>query len=294
MDSNEIFAAIMEFLNKPLFSVGQTEFSATVIITIIFSIVVIFYLAAKLEKLIVKLILLRSPDNIGTGKAMGTISRYLLIVVGLLVVFQSLGINFSTLNILFGALGVGIGFGLQNVANNFISGLIILFERPIKVGDRIEVGGIDGDIVDISARATTINTNDNITYIVPNSEFVSSTVINWSHADRNVRFKIPVGVSYKEDPEHVRKVLLEVASRHEGVLSNPEPTVLFDEYADSSLNFFLVVWTSKYINRPRNLRSELYYDIFKEFKQHGIEIPFPQRDLHLKSGMEKINYPKTK
>ena len=193
----------------------------------------------------------------------------------------------STLNVLFGALGVGIGFGLQNIANNFISGLIILFERPIKIGDRIEVGDINGDVMEISSRATTVLTNDNITVIVPNSEFISSQVINWSHSDRNVRFKIPVGVSYKEDPEKIRSILLGVASDHPGILRKPDTLVLFDEYGENSLNFNLVVWTTDYINRPNVLKSEMYYEIFKRFKKEGIEIPFPQRDIHLKSGFEK-------
>ncbi|MEQ8811332.1 MAG: mechanosensitive ion channel, partial [Imperialibacter sp.] len=171
----------------------------------------------------------------------------------------------------------------QNITNNFISGLIILFERPIKVGDRIEVGVIAGDVISINARATTIITNDNISVIVPNSEFISGTVINWSHSDRNVRFLFPVGVSYKEDPEKVKKILLEVADKNQYVLKSPPPTVMFDEFGDSSLNFSLGVWTSTHIEKPRVLKSELYFEIFKKFTEHNIEIPFPQRDLHIKT-----------
>jgi small-conductance mechanosensitive channel len=272
-----------------LFTIGKTDFSLLLILTVIISLIALFLVSSKIEKLVTKIIITRSKGNIGTGKAIGTISKYIILTLGLLIVFQSLGINMNTMNVLFGALGVGIGFGLQNIVNNFISGLIILFERPIKVGDRIEVGGINGDVIDISARATTVNTNDNITIIVPNSEFISSQVINWSHSDRNVRFKIPVGVSYKEDPEKVRSILMEVADKHPGVLRKPEILVLFDEYGESSLNFYLVVWTTDYINRPGNLKSELYYEVFKRFKEEGIEIPYPQRDLHLKSGFEKEN-----
>jgi small-conductance mechanosensitive channel len=283
---NEVIDQIINLFSKSLFTIGNTNFSLNVILTIVVTLILLFYLSSKIEKLIIRLLSAKSSENIGTSKAIGTISRYVIIVVGVLIIFQSMGINMSTLNVLFGALGVGIGFGLQNVANNFISGLIILFERPIKVGDRIEVGEVNGDVIDISARATTINTNDNIAIIIPNSEFTSSKVINWSHSDRNVRFKIPVGVSYNEDPEVVRKILVEVAQNHPGVLKNPGPGVIFDEYGDSSLNFFLFVWTTNYINRPRILKSELYFEIFKQFKEHGIEIPFPQRDLHFKSGFE--------
>ncbi len=283
---NQVVEKIIDMFSKSIFTIGSSDFSLNVILTIIVTIILLFFVSSRIEKLVIRVLRTKSIGDIGTSQAIGAISRYIILVIGVLIIFQSLGINMSTLNVLFGALGVGIGFGLQNVTNNFISGLIILFERPIKVGDRIEVGDVMGDVINISARATTINTNDNITIIIPNSEFTSSQVINWSHSDRNVRFRIPVGVSYKEDPEVIRKVLLEVAEKHPGVLKNPETIVLFDEYGDSSLNFNLVVWTTEYINRPRILKSELYYEIFRQFKLKGIEIPFPQRDLHLKSGFD--------
>lgn len=289
LNFNQILDRINGVFTHTLFTIGKTDFSLLLILTVILSLFALFFISAKIEKVIIRILSKKSKENIGTTKAIGTITRYVILVIGLLIIFQSLGINMSTLNVLFGALGVGIGFGLQNIVNNFISGLIILFERPIKVGDRIEVGDINGDVMDISARATTINTNDNITIIVPNSEFISSQVINWSHSDRNVRFRIPVGVSYNEDPEKIRAILLDVAEKHPGVLKKPETIVLFDEYGESSLNFYLVVWTTDFINRPRVLKSELYYEIFRRFKKEGVEIPFPQRDLHLKSGFDQEN-----
>lgn len=228
----------------------------------------------------------------GVSHAIGTIFRYIFVFIGLIVVIQSTGIDLSALTVLAGALGVGIGFGLQNVTNNFISGIIILFERPIKVGDRVELPELDnltGDVVNISARSTTINTNDNITIVVPNSKFVSDAVINWSYNDTNVRFNIPVGVSYKEDPEVVKQILIDVAKAHPGVLINPPPDVLFDEYGDSSLNFLLRIYTNEFSRKPRVLKSDLYYAIFKKFKEKGIEIPFPQRDVYIK---ENVTTPK--
>jgi small-conductance mechanosensitive channel len=183
-----------------------------------------------------------------------------------------------------GAAGVGIGFGLQNIINNFVSGLIILFERPIKIGDRVDVGSVHGDVVSISARSTTVITNDNIAIIVPNSEFISSKVTNWSYQDRKVRFDIPVGVSYSSELDVVTQLLLEVASQHAGVLATPKSTVLFEEFGDSSLNFTLQVWTRQYAALPRVLRSELNYAIARIFKQNDIEIPFPQRDVHVRNG----------
>ncbi|TVQ87691.1 MAG: mechanosensitive ion channel family protein, partial [Bacteroidetes bacterium] len=210
------------------------------------------------------------------------------------IIIQSAGIDLSFLAILAGALGVGIGFGLQNITNNFVSGLVILIERPVKVGDRIELTNpagetINGDVINISARASTIMTNDNIAVIVPNSNLISSTVINWSYNDRRVRFRFPVGVHYKEDPEKVRKLLVEVALANDAVLKTPLPDVQFVKFGDSSLDFLLRVWTSKYIHRRGYLKSELYYAIHKKFKEHNIEIPYPQRDLHLRSGFESVN-----
>ncbi|MFT6873545.1 MAG: small-conductance mechanosensitive channel [Roseivirga sp.] len=254
------------------------------VIRLVFLMTLLVFLSGKLKTIFVKQILSKYSDDIGVSQSIGTIIQYFFIIMGAFVVIQSSGINLGSLNVLAGALGVGIGFGLQNIANNFISGLIILFERPIKVGDRIEVGNVTGDVVKISSRASTVSTNDNISIIIPNSELINKQVINWSHNDRRIRYHVPVGVSYKEDPEFIRKVILEVADENKDVLKRPAPEVLFIGYGDSSIDFDLLVWTSSYIDKPIILRSQLYYEIFKMFKEHKIEIPFPQRDLHLKSG----------
>jgi small-conductance mechanosensitive channel len=278
----ELFQKIAEALRSPLFTMGDAAFTLWMLIYLILASVLLFFVSSAVKKIIIQRVLSKSRIELGVRVAVGSIVKYTLLVVGFIVIFQTAGINLSSITILFGALGIGIGFGLQNVTNNFVSGLIILFERPIKVGDRIEVANIAGDVVDISMRATTIVTNDNISIIVPNSQFISETVINWSHTDRNVRFNFPVGVSYKEDPETVRKILLEIASDNPGVLKNPKPDVLFSEYADSAMIFNLRVWTREYINRPGVLKSQLYYEVARRFREQGIEIPFPQRDVHIK------------
>ncbi|MDH4328220.1 MAG: mechanosensitive ion channel, partial [Nitrospira sp.] len=143
---------------------------------------------------------------------------------------------------------------------------------------------VTGDVVNISLRSTTVVTNDNIAIIVPNSEFVSNSVTNWSYTDRNVRFNFPVGVSYRSDPELVRRLLIQVAGQHPGVLKDPKADALLQEFGDSSLNFILRVWTRQYSTTPGVLRSELNFMIWNIFKAHGIEIPFPQRDLHIRTG----------
>jgi small-conductance mechanosensitive channel len=285
----EIIRQIKEFLSINIFATGNTQVTLWTIIYFILLALILLYVTAKIRKWIVYSLLAKSKIDIGVRMAVGTILRYIVLVIGFIVILQTAGIDLSTLTILAGALGIGIGFGLQNITNNLVSGIIILLERPIKVGDRIEVGDISGDVTKISMRSTTILTNDNISIIVPNSDFISNTVINWSYTDRNIRFNIPVGVSYKEDPQKIKKLLLEVVSENEGVLTEPKPDVLFDEFGDSALIFNLRVWTQKYINRPGVLRSQLYYSIFEKFKKNGIEIPFPQRDIHIKNNSPAIN-----
>ena len=285
----DIAKDFIEIFKEPLFSIGGATLSIWVLIYLLLFSFALFFLASRVSKFIAYRLLAGSRLDIGVRIAIGSIVKYLALTIGFIVIIQSAGINLSSITILFGALGIGIGFGLQTVINNFVSGLIILFERPIKVGDRIEVSGVAGDVVDISMRATTIVTNDNISIIVPNSNFISSSVINWSHTDRNVRFNFPVGVSYREDPQKVKEVLLKIAHDNPGVLKDPHPDVLFTEYGDSALMFDLRVWTMDYINRPGVLKSQLYYEISRRFREEGIEIPFPQRDIYIKEMPKDIS-----
>lgn len=281
-----ILQRINDYLHAPIFELENNDITLLTIFYVLISSFLLIFASKRLTRILVSKILSRYINDAGIEASIGTIFRYVLIVIGFMTIFQTIGFDLSTLSLLAGALGVGIGFGLQNITNNFISGIIILFERPIKVGDRIEVGDINGDVQSISMRSTTVITNDNISVIVPNSEFINSQVINWSHNDSRVRFKIAIGVSYQEDPEKVRELVLQVARETPGVLTVPAPDLWFDEYGDSSLNFKLIVWTTEYTQRPSALKSILYYAIFKKFTEHNIEIPFPQRDLHVKSGME--------
>jgi small-conductance mechanosensitive channel len=185
-----------------------------------------------------------------------------------------------------GALSVGIGFGLQNIVNNFVSGLILLFERPIKSGDFVTVGGVEGTVKQISIRSTEIETLDRQNVIVPNSELVSQQVTNWVLHDPHGRLQLLVGVAYGSDVDKVRDVLLDVAQGHPQVLtdgiSSPRPKVLFREFGDSALIFELRVWIRQ-IRRRFDVSSEINFGIERAFREAGIEIPFPQRDLHVKS-----------
>lgn len=282
--SQNILDWLKAALQIELFQLGESQFTTKTLLLLIFSFFLLFFFSGMIRRVLANKIFPRYKIDVGVGQAIATIVKYTLIVIGVVIIFQTSGIDLSALGILMGALGVGIGFGLQHITNNFISGIIILFERPVKVGDRVEIDGLAGNIVKISARATTILTNDNIAVIVPNSDFINKQVINWSHNDKKVRISFPVGVSYKEDPERIRKILISVVDDNPGVMKEPRPYIRFDQFGDSSLNFNVMVWTSDYIDRPSALKSELYYAVFKAFREHNVEIPFPQRDIHIKSG----------
>lgn len=282
---------IKDFFRIPILKLGNTDLTLGTILYLIVFLVLLFYLTGKLKGWIEDRLLAQSRMDIGVRQAAGSIVRYIIITIGFMIILETAGIDLSALTVLAGAVGIGVGFGLQNITNNFVSGLIILFERPIKVGDRVDVGNITGNVVNISPRATTIVTNDNIAVIVPNSEFISSRVVNWSYTNRDVRLNFPVGVSYKSDPEIVRKLLLEVAADHPGVLKERRADVLLDEFGESSLNFLLRVWTRDYATTPGVLRSDLNYAISKKFREHGIEIPFPQRDIHIQSNALHLKAP---
>ena len=208
---------------------------------------------------------------------------YVTFTLGALILLPMMGLDLSSLAVFGGAVGIGIGLGLQTIAKNFAAGLILLFEQPIKVGDRVEVGDLLGDIVRIGSRGTWVRTNSNVIMIVPNSEFVEGRVTNWTANDRRVRLSIPLGVSYDCEPEQVRALLYRVARDHPAVLVEPSPAVRFTGFGDSALDFELRVWTADYVTTPRKLKSELYFALFAALKQAGIEIPFPQRDLHVRS-----------
>lgn len=278
-----LFEQLKKFFDIPIYNGGGASLTLWTLLYVTVLLFLLFYLTGKIKKWIVERLLARSHIEIGIRQAAGSIVRFVIIAIGFAIILQTAGVDLSTVTILAGALGIGVGFGLQTMTNNLVSGFVLLFQRPIMVGDRIEVGTVTGDVVSIAALSTTVVTNDNIAIIVPNSEFISSKVTNWSYTNRDVRFNFPVPVSYKSDPDVVRRLLLEVAEDHPGVLREQKPDVLLSEFGESAMNFTLRVWTRDYTTRPGVLRSELNYAIVKKFREHGIEIPFPQRDVHIRS-----------
>ena len=229
-------------------------------------------------------LLARTQMDLGARVATGRLTSYAFGVIGIMVVLQTSGIDLTTLNVFAGAIGVAVGFGLQTVANNFICGLIILFERPIKLGDRVEVDNVHGKVVEIRARSTTVITNNNIAIIVPNSKFIEENVVNWSYKEAIIRFEVPVGVAYGSDPKEVKTAILEAAGDVDDLLQDPAPDVMFTGFGDSSLDFKLRAWTRSQLHQKDAFISQINFAIHDRLKEHGIQIPFPQRDLHIRSG----------
>ena len=283
---NDLLTTVGEWLEYELFTLGDATIRLWTVAYLIISFALLVIASGWLRTWISERALRRY--DVGVRQAAGKLIRYVVIALGTVVLLQTAGIDLTALNVLAGAVGIGVGFGLQNIANNFMSGLIILFERPIKVGDRIEVDDVNGVVQGINTRSTTVLTNDNIAIIIPNAKLISENVVNWSYTDDQIRFRIPVGVSYGSDVELVKRLLLEVAAENPDVLEDPEPAVRFLGFGDSALDFQIWVWTSSLIHKPNRLRSDLNFAILKRFREHDVEIPFPQRDLHVRSGLDVL------
>lgn len=278
---NQLFR---NFLGITLVTVKDTPITPASIIIFLLIFFSFLFLAKLISRLLMKNIFPRFHLDEGVQYNLSRAIRYLIGITGAVVAFQFIGIDLSGLAVIFGLLSVGIGFGLQNVTSNFVAGIILLFERPIAVGDRITVGETEGDVMAINMRATMIRSIDNITIIVPNSEFIAGRVTNWSHGDKKVRLNIDVGVSYTSDLDTVLRSLLEVAEENDMVLKSPAPVVHFMGFGDSSWNMRLRCW----IADPKyhwQVKSDINCAIVGNFRENGVEIPYPQRDLHMRSSI---------
>ena len=258
-------------------------FSVLVLFRLLLLLAVVFWLSSSAKRFLFSRFLTGSGLDRALQYTIAQIAGYLILIIGAAVALQNAGIDLSALAIFAGALGVGLGFGLQDIARNFVSGIIILVERPIQIGDRVVVDKVAGQVREIRARSTTVVTNDNIAMIVPNAKFIQDTVTNWSHGDALVRFRIPVGVAYGSDVEKVRALLIEVAREHPQALADPPPTVFFDGFGESALNFELGVWCAEMSDRPRRFRSDLNFAIERKLREAAIEIPVPQREVRIRS-----------
>ena len=250
--------------------------------------IAVFWFSSGTKRFLFNRLLAQSGLDRSLQYAIAQVVSNIVLVVGIFLVLENTGIHLAALAVFAGAVGVGVGFGLQNIASNFISGLVILAERPITIGDRVEVAGIIGRVRQIRARSTVIMTSDNIAMIVPNSKFIDSPVTNWHYGDPRVRFRLPVGVAYGSDVNKVREALIAAAREHSATLDDPEPTAYLDKFGASTIDFELVAWSQEMSHKPRRFRSDLNYLIYKHLIAAGIEIPNPQRDLHIRSGILKV------
>ncbi len=280
MEAKEVLKWINDLLSYHIFELNQTPVTFYSLIVFIFLIALFYGVSRSLNRFALERLLLGLNLEKGTRYTLKRMTHYVIMTIGLLFSLQFVGINLSSLTMVFGLLSVGIGFGLQNIASNFISGLILLFERPISIGDHVTVGQTEGVVSRISIRATTINSLNNISIIVPNSEFISSNVINWSHGDPKIRLDIRVGVSYNSDLEKVLATLKQVAEANGHVLKRPAPDVLLESFGDSAWNMELRVWIAN-PGRHHKIRSDIHCQIVRAFRENNINIPFPQRDVHI-------------
>ena len=269
--------------------IGNIQVSVTTVVEGLIIFIVALFLSRTLSAFLQRRIAKRAYLDPGLSYTLGRLTQYLIVTLGVLLALKSaFNLDLTSIAVVFTALSVGIGFGLQYIAADIASGFILLFERPVRVGDRVSLGTQEGDVQSINLRTTVLMTNDRVSVIVPNSKLVRDQLINWSYGDPRARIAIPIGVSYDADVDLVTKTLLAAAENVDNVLPDPPPKVQFLEFADWSKNFRLLVWT----NRPRlhrQIRSDINYRIEALFREARIEIPFPQTELRLREGSLHID-----
>jgi potassium-dependent mechanosensitive channel len=287
-DWRAVLDRIWHYLNDT-HHIGSIEVSVMRLVqgALIFGIALL--LSRTLTRLMQRRIAKKAYLDPGLRYTMGRLIQYLIITLGMLLSLKAaFNLDLTSIAVVFTALSVGIGFGLQYIAADIASGFILLFERPVRVGDRISIGKEEGDVQSINLRTTVLTTNDRVSVIIPNSKLVRDHLINWSYGDPRARLSIPVGVAYGSNVELVSHTLLQATEDVDNVLRDPPPKVQFLRFNDWSLDFRLLVWT----NRPRlhtQIRSDINYRIERLFREQGIEIPFPQTELRFRQGAVHID-----
>ena len=286
--------SILGWINTPWLTLGETEITLARIAGLVFILLFVWWFASILERALRRVALHgRTGETSSTVYAYTRLVRYLVWIVGTLIGLNYLGFHLASLAFLGGAIGVGIGFGLQNIFSNFISGIIILVEKTLKIGDFVDLqSGVRGTVTEVGMRYTRITTNDSVDVLVPNSEFINGRVTNWTFNERNRRIRVPFGVAYGSDKNAVREAGLAAANAVKGVFSDERhpADVRLVKFGDSSLDFELVTWVGPdAITRPGGTQARLLWALEEELTRRNIEIPFPQRDLHIRSGTLAAN-----
>lgn len=289
----QLWGEAVGWISASLFKIGGTPVTLLGVLRIVLILTIAWWVSYWLRHALKQLGERREGINQSALYTIGRLSHYLIIVIGIMVGLSAIGIDFTNFALVAGALSIGIGFGLQSIVNNFVSGLILLFERSLKVGDFVELAsGVEGEVRAINVRSTLINTNDNIDIVVPNSEFMNNNVINWTLSEAYCRIHLPFKVAYGTDKNLVRQAVLEAAEKLPHTLSGipgKSPGVWLVKFGESSLDFELVVWvTPSAVKRPAAVHAAYMWEIETALRKYGIEIPLPQRDLRLRSGFEEI------
>lgn len=287
--SSKAIQLLWDNMKASLFKIGETPITALGIFKVLFIATVAWLISHFIRRGLTHLSE-RQPSNSTFLYTLGRLTHYLILIIGISIGLSSVGIDLSNFALIAGALSLGIGFGLQAIVNNFVSGLIVLFERSLRIGDFVELSsGLAGEVKAINVRSTLVTTTDMVEILVPNSEFVNGQVINWTLTDASRRIHIPFGVAYGTDKELVKKAGLEAAYNTPHTLRghrNREPEVWLVGFGNNSLDFELVVWVHpQAVKKPQKVRAAYYWELETALKQYGISIPFPQRDLHIKSGL---------
>ncbi len=270
-------------LSQPVLTLGNQNVSIMVVAKAVVIIGLFFFTARLIRDYCEYRIYPQLNIDPGVATAINTLIVYVIVAIGVLASIEAVGLGLGTITLFAGAFGIGIGMGLQSMANNLTSGLTLIFTRALRKGDVVTTGDTMGIIQEVGMRATRMKTPDAIEYLVPNSEFVDGKLVNWTKSDPYTRIHVPIGVSYDADPGAVRQIMERVAANTANVEAEPPPEVRFANLGDSSLNFEVLVWINVKQVQPDRVRSDLYFALFEALKEAGIEIPFPQRDIRIRS-----------
>jgi len=277
-----VMPAVLTTLNSVGFSLGKSRVTALSVINFLLLVALLFTLAMWLSATIERHMQRSRYINASLRVGLSKFSKFFLIGLSFLIALDAVGIDLTALTVFGGALGVGLGFGLQRIASNFISGFLLLFDRSIKPGDVISIGNKFGWVEALRARYIVVRDRDGVDTLIPNENLITSEVINWSYSDRNVRLKMPVSISYADDPQQAIRLMVEAAHQHPRVLDDPAPVGRLMSFGDNGIELELRIWINDPEQGVNNVRSDINLAIWRAFKQGGITIPFPQRDVHVK------------
>lgn len=272
---------LSDWLSEPIFQTKDWVLTPFSILKLIILPILLLIVTKLVRKALFGRLLRKGQVDVGAANAISTLTSYAFIAVGLYAIISDAGVDVTSLAVLGGALGIGIGFGLQQTARNFMSGLILLLGRNVRPGDRIQLGDLEGDVSAIGIYSTVVTTVGDAAIVVPNSQLLDNQLVNWTLTGERRRVSLSVDVHFDSDPQLVRSLLLGAATSDPDVESQPESEVRLNGFTESGMRFELFVWTTTMVDFPNRLRSNLNFAILESFKQHGVRISYPQRDVHL-------------